>query len=120
MTYYNRNWSDGKNGPVRREPYIRRHEYCRLRDFTFSLGYEIDTEKVIDLLIEYGITTAESLHNDIKMVKVGRNLQNRQVLVTCQREGENDLMVDKLFAEAPVINCHSYSNKEIPVKFSLL
>ena len=91
-------------------------------DMTFSLGRPTDETEVMAILIAAGCVEAENYMDSIQMVKIKGNVENGQVTITCKEPGQSDKFVDKINALKleEVRKCHSYTNKDIPVKMNFL
>ena len=105
-----------------RYPKLTIKSYTRENDITFSFGKFIDHDDVVGLLVKSGCVTPKSLLDDVNMVKITKNLHNGQVFVTCSKPGVCDDWVDKLNSceGVEIKKCHSYTDKEIPVKFNFI
>ena len=104
-------------------PRIVSKSYSRDNDITFSLGKPTDYEEVLHLLWKAGcVEDPLTLSNKVNQLRITRNLDNGQVFVTCAESGVADKWVDSLneLENTSIKKCHSYTNKEIPVKFSYL
>ena len=103
-------------------PKIVCNSYTRENDLTFSLGRATDHDEIVKLLLDSGCVGPKSLVKDVTMVKITGNLQNGQVFVTCSESGVSDSWVDKLnsLEGTTIRKCHSYTDKEIPVKFNFI
>ena len=96
--------------------------YSRSNDMTFSFGRETNEVEVLRLLHDSGCIDIKNTGATIKGFKIGGNLHNGQVMVYCAKPGLSDIFVEKLlnFAGNDIMKCHSYSNNEIPVRFSFI
>ena len=107
-----------------RYPRIDSLSYSRDNDITFSLGRVTDYDEVVNLLWKSGCVDPSTLSNSVRQLRITRNLDNGQVFITCAESGVADIWVDKLndleLEGVTIQKCHSYTNKEIPVKLSYL
>ena len=112
------------SAPLYRPKYPRLDivSYSRENDFTFSLGRQTSYEEVLGLLWEAGCVNPSNLLSSVKQLRITKNVDNGQVFVTCANDGVSDIWVDKLngLAKSDIRKCHSYTDKEIPVKFSFI
>ena len=89
-------------------------------DLTFSFGRDTNMEEVMSLLAFTGCIDIETYYDQLRMVRINnRKKDNGQVLITCP-SGESGNWVSKLerFKGKLLKKLHSYSNKEVQVKFS--
>ena len=96
--------------------------YSREWDLTFSLGRETTEYEVLRLLLNSGCIDDTNIHDMIRGIVVGDNFSNGQVFVYCAKPHLSNIFVRKLkdFLGVAIQNCHTYSNEEIPVKFSFI
>ena len=100
----------------------RAPSYSKSMDMTFSFGRETTELEVLKLLHDSGCIDVSNTAASIRGFKIGSNLHNGQVMVYCVKPGLSDIFVEKLlaFAGDRIVKCHSYSNNEIPVRFSFI
>ena len=105
-------------------PILEAKSYSRSNDLTFSVGRKIDYNEVHDLLISAGCFAKGELHEYINQMRITGNLENGQVFLECSAPGINDEFVEKLkmltLSDGAIRKCHSYSNKELLVRFSFI
>ena len=103
-----------------RFPHLKTKRYNPERDLTFSLGREVSYSDVLELLSRYGCVDLANVHETILNMHIGNNVNKMQVILTCAKDGINDGIVDILInaPDCPVVECYSFSNKEVVVKFS--
>ena len=96
--------------------------YSKEWDLTFSYGRETSEYEVLKLLYDSECISDDNIHEYLRGIVVGENLHNGQVIVFCAKPGLSDIFVEKLlnFAGDTIKKCHSYSNTEIPVRFSFI
>ena len=102
---------------------IKSDSFTKEYDLTFSLGRPTHRREIVNLLCRCGaIDSYQDLRNVIKMISIGNNEENGQVLIQCVKPGSSDDIVDRLNSmdNTPVKRCHSYTNKEVPVKFHFI
>ena len=109
----------------KRKEYPQLAEKCeRTWDMTFSLGRPTSHKEIIYLLTASNcIDKAENVLDYVRMIKIGGNMENGQVMVYC-RGDYADNYVERISAlRIPGTNikkCHSYTLKEILVRFSFI
>ena len=105
-------------------PYLKVKSYSRYHDMTFSLGRETSHAEVESLLIKAGCFEAGKLHDYVKQIRITGNRENGQVFVECRGPGLSDIFVEKInnmdLEHDTIRKCHSYTNNDIPVKFSFI
>ena len=96
--------------------------YSRENDFTFSFGRIVDYDEVVGLLLLSGCVEPNNLAEEISMLKITKSIHNGQVFVTCAKPGVCEEWVKKLnsLEDTSIRKCHSYSDKEVTVKFSFI
>ena len=96
--------------------------YTRENDLTFSFGELVDYDDVVNLLLQSGCIDRKNYLDEIKMLKLTKSVHNGQVFVTCAKPNVCDEWVRKLNAMdgSGIRKCHSYSDKEVTVKFSFI
>ena len=96
--------------------------YSRENDITLSLGRQTDYEEVLGLLWKAGCIDPSTLLDSVSQMRITKNVDNGQIFVTCANDNVADIWVDKLngLTGTDIKKCHSYTDKEIPVKFSFI
>ena len=105
-------------------PVVPVKSYSRYNDFTFSLGRKTDLVEVRDLLVKAGCFPKEDLLKHVNQLRLTGNVENGQIFVECKNPEVNDIFVDKLnsltMPDVQIRKCHSYSNKDLLVRFSFI
>ena len=103
-------------------PVLDVKSYSRFNDFTFSLGRRTNLKEVNEILVQAGCFNQGELLDHVNQLRLTGNLENGQIFVECKSTGSNDVFVDKVnsvrLPDVSVRKCHSYSNKELLVRFS--
>ena len=120
------NFNDYRSGYMqsRSTASITSNSFHKDWDFTFSLGRPTNRREVGNLLCKSGACKSYSDVSE-KLTFIGinnNNTENGQVTIQCGEKDLADIMVDKLLSmpQSPVKRCHSYSIKEVPVKFHFI
>ena len=106
-----------------RYPRWKTSNYHRECDMTFSLGRETNYEEVFELLKVSGCIDPVRWFETLRSIRIHNNsVDNGQVMVFCTKPGLSDEFADKLNALPGdlIRKCHSYTDKDIPVKFSFI
>ena len=115
-------WSNWNHAPE--IPVWDVQSYSRFNDFTFSLGRKTNYKEVNDILVQAGCFQHGEILDHVKQLRITGNLENGQVFVECNTPGLNDVFVDKVnslsLPDVSIRKCHSYSNKELLVRFSYI
>lgn len=106
------------------KPRYPRHkvEMSKEDDLTFSLGRETNMEEVMSLLLDSKCIDLKDYHDHLRMVRINnRKMDNGQVIITCPH-GQSDKWVNLLtkFEGKMLKKLHSYTHKEVQVKFSFI
>ena len=82
----------------------------------------MDYDEVVGLLLLSGCVEPNNLAEEISMLKITKSIHNGQVFVTCAKPGVCEEWVKKLnsLEDTSIRKCHSYSDKEVTVKFSFI
>ena len=105
-------------------PVLELNSYSRFNDLTFSVGRKTDLLEVNEMMIKAGCYKRGELLDYVNQMRLTGNLENGQIFVECNRPGLNDVFVDKLngltLSEGSIRKCHSYSNRDLLVRFSYI
>ena len=82
----------------------------------------MDYDDVVGLLMLSGCVEPNTLLEQISMLKITKSIHNGQVFVTCTEPGVCQDWVKKLnlLEGTSITKCHSYSDKEVTVRFSYI
>ena len=101
-----------------RVPVIRGDENNEL-DMTFSFGRDIDGPGVDAFLLANAFRDFDEMRKVVDTMHVNpKSHKIRQVVITCCKKGQNDVLVKMLqpcVKAGAIGHCHSYSATEIPV-----
>ena len=116
---WGRQLNEGRGLPV-----VDLKTYSRFNDLTFSLGRKTNTKEAHDLLVEAGCFKNGELLKYVNQLRVTGSMDNGKIFVECNAPGHNDVFVEKLnnlnLPEVTIKKCHSYSNKDVLVRFSYI